>query len=241
MAKILILGDMAYKGEGFCTSAMAAGHRILLANDGPQGLDLLTHHRPHCVVLDTTIPRMEYARVLERLNGDRARIPVVVVAAQTQKHARQKCTSLGVERFVGRPLRNADCHGSVEHVLACASRWDGSYSVSENCPSHRIELAAPPHEVGEDEMCAIETEASFDIATSVVGTQAHNGHHIQLMDWPERTLESNTMNHNRTTLRAGNPIVPALQRACIRLLEWIPAVPPLPHFARQFALLFAST
>lgn len=57
------------------------GYRVLLAESGPQGLDLLQREHVHTVILDYRMPEMTGAEVAERIRAMRPGLPIIMLSA----------------------------------------------------------------------------------------------------------------------------------------------------------------
>lgn len=90
------------------------GYRVLLARDGAEALALLTSTeadipRPHALLLDIEMPKMDGFELLAILRGD-ARwqdLPVVMITSRTADKHRERALQLGATAYVGKPYREA--------------------------------------------------------------------------------------------------------------------------------------
>lgn len=237
MHKILIVGDMTFKRSGYCRRAVQQGHRILLASDAPQGLDLLRAEKPDCLILDHTIPRVETCATLKRLRRERSSVPVVVMTPATQNEARRHYQRLGVRKFVERPLDGEICHRMTEHVLTSARRWEGSYSPHyESCESG-IELTAPPTEIDsqESESASHVVAAENPVATSDVASPC-----ISLVGWPEKPVPRVRKNRHIAWKKEILRPFSALHRGWEAFREGLTTTVTVPRLARAMAMLFSG-
>jgi two-component system, response regulator len=93
----------------------AFAHRVVLARDGAEALDLLfcrgayVHRRfespPHLVLLDLKLPRINGHEVLRTIKGDeRTRaIPVIVLTSSDRDRDLVQCYKLGVNSYIQKP------------------------------------------------------------------------------------------------------------------------------------------
>jgi two-component system response regulator len=115
--EILLVEDDAADAEltMLALKESAFPHRIILARDGAEALDLLfcrgaqAHRRfenpPHLVLLDLKLPRVGGHEVLRALKADeRTRpIPVIVLTSSDQDRDLVECYRLGVNSYIKKP------------------------------------------------------------------------------------------------------------------------------------------
>src|SRR5215472_4431271 len=76
---ILIIDDQSLHRQ-YLTQVLAAGsYRLLEASDGAEGLATIRRERPHLVITDILMPKMDGYELLHRLRADHvlARTPVI--------------------------------------------------------------------------------------------------------------------------------------------------------------------
>ncbi len=83
-------------------------NELVVARDGQEALNYLFHNarRPHLVLLDLKLPRMDGLEVLRRLRDDeRTRfLPVVVLTSSTEDRDLIASYKLGVNSYVRKPV-----------------------------------------------------------------------------------------------------------------------------------------
>jgi class 3 adenylate cyclase len=82
------------------------GHRVVTAEDGPQGLELLRAEAFDVVLLDVIMPSMDGYGVLEQVKGDPAlrHIPVVMVTSVDDVDSAVRCIELGADDYLSKPI-----------------------------------------------------------------------------------------------------------------------------------------
>ena len=127
--EILLVEDDAADSEltMLALQEAAFAHRILLARDGAEALDILfcrgAHaHRhfenpPHLVLLDLKLPRVSGHDVLRALKADpRTRpIPVIVLTSSDQDRDLIQCYRLGVNSYIKKPSELLKFQETVRH------------------------------------------------------------------------------------------------------------------------------
>ena len=102
-AHILIVEDDAGVVEGLVRGLRKAGFRISLAMAGDQGLERILNEHFDLVLLDLMLPERTGFEVLEAIRT-RVFVPVIVLSALTDLHARLKSFETGAVDFVPKPF-----------------------------------------------------------------------------------------------------------------------------------------
>src|SRR5438105_13404911 len=99
MATVLAVDDHPDILELIRVNLELAGHRVVVARSGPEGLRLACHERPDLVLLDVMMPGMDGWTVLEHLKSEPAvaDVPVVLLTARTADTDRVRG---GIERAI---------------------------------------------------------------------------------------------------------------------------------------------
>jgi len=79
---------------------------ILTADDGVRALELLTHARPHALITDVMMPRMDGFRLCAAVRADPATagIPVIVLTALESERDRQRGLTAGADAYFTKPF-----------------------------------------------------------------------------------------------------------------------------------------
>jgi two-component system, cell cycle response regulator DivK len=88
MATVLLIDDSKFLRRANELSLMKAGHQIVTASDGEEGLRLAREKRPDIIVLDMMLPKLAGADLLQLLKADphTAKIPVIVLSSLPQNN-----------------------------------------------------------------------------------------------------------------------------------------------------------
>ncbi len=85
-----------------------AGHKVTVANDGEQSLDLFEHNQYDLAVLDMHMPGISGLDVIRQLRfmqaGYRVRTPVIVMSADATEQAMKDASSAGCQVFLTKPI-----------------------------------------------------------------------------------------------------------------------------------------
>jgi twitching motility two-component system response regulator PilH len=117
MALILIIDDSAFTRNKMRKVAAEAGHEIIEASDGAQGLQTLYNRHPDCVILDLIMPEIDGLKILRAVREKGIGIPVLVVTADIQDSVRRQCMDLGATAFLNKPVNEDELRSTIKKVL----------------------------------------------------------------------------------------------------------------------------
>jgi two-component system, cell cycle response regulator DivK len=82
------------------------GYEVLLADNGPGGIDMARAERPALILLDIQLPGMDGHAVARVLKADPVlqTIPIVAVTSYAMVGDRDKCMAAGAEGYIEKPI-----------------------------------------------------------------------------------------------------------------------------------------
>lgn len=97
-----------------------AGFRVLLANDGVAGLELVRAEHPDLVVTDALMPRMTGDEVVEAIGDDPELrdIPIIMATAAASPLRVKRMIALGCRAVLAKPLEELSLLAAVNDALA---------------------------------------------------------------------------------------------------------------------------
>lgn len=119
MAKILVIDDDFMFRLLLCKLLENAGHEVLEAENGQDGVDAVANSSPDLVVTDMEMPRLTGFELLKVLRADPAHadLPIVVVSAHETTADRDEAHELGCNAYVLKTLVPDDLVARVTSVL----------------------------------------------------------------------------------------------------------------------------
>ena len=117
MALILLIDDSDFARSLTARVLQKAGHRILEASDGLQGLKLLGSHTPDCIISDLLMPAMDGQKFLLALRAVSLEIPVLVLTADVQDKTRASCLQWGASEVIYKPPREEPLLAAVDKAI----------------------------------------------------------------------------------------------------------------------------
>ena len=119
------------------------GYRVLAAGDGARGLALARQERPHLVVLDVMLPRLnglDVCRALRR-EPDTQSMPIIMLTARVEEEDRLAGLDLGADDYVTKPFSPRELAARVRAVLRRAAVIPGGPGAPGDEP---VTLSAGP-------------------------------------------------------------------------------------------------
>jgi len=117
--------------------------KLLLAEDGVQGLETFRNEAPHLVVTDIMMPRMDGLDMTEAIRAEAPGTPIVVTTAFEQTHFLMRSIALGVDSYVLKPVQ-PDLFEAA--LLRCAHQLRAEEELRRHERVERELLLARHHE-----------------------------------------------------------------------------------------------
>lgn len=122
--KVLIIDDDPAGQRLMEYTLRREGYDVVLASDGPQGLEKARAERPDLVILDIMMPGMDGYEVSRQLRSTPATadLPVLMLTAKTQLTDKVSGFRAGADDYVTKPVEPAEVVARVKALLARARR-----------------------------------------------------------------------------------------------------------------------
>jgi len=106
MPRVLVIEDEADLRQVLEYNLVQAGHAVLLASNGRQGLDLAQSGRPDVVILDLMLPDLSGKDVCKTLKHDERtrQVPVIMLTARGEEVDRVVGFELGADDYITKPF-----------------------------------------------------------------------------------------------------------------------------------------
>ncbi|MCR6633177.1 MAG: ATP-binding protein [Magnetospirillum sp.] len=138
-----------------------AGHRVLVANNGMEAVELVRHGgRFDLILMDMQMPEMdglEATRAIRAMEGAAARLPIIALTANALRADEERCRAAGMDDFVAKPLDPDRLFGAMVRVLGGieAGRAANDVRPAVDLRLDDDELAAIENHVGREQMTQI--------------------------------------------------------------------------------------
>ncbi len=133
MARILLLEDDESLRPALSLILIQAGHTVMAAGDGEQGLALLGRFRPEVLVTDIVMPEKDGTAVLMEMRKVRGAVKIIAMSGggrQSPDDYLHVATLLGADRVLPKPFSREALLAAVESVLA-----EGAASLPGTAPA----------------------------------------------------------------------------------------------------------
>jgi PAS domain S-box-containing protein len=94
------------------------GYQPIVAWDGEEGLELSLEKRPHLILLDMRLPKMDGLDVLKELQERQSDIPVIFITAFEATEIVIEAFRLGARDYVVKPIDPKKMQETLQHVLS---------------------------------------------------------------------------------------------------------------------------
>ena len=84
-----------------------AGHHCTLAQDGEEGLDIISTQKFDAMVIDMNMPKVsgiEVVRFCRMMGGPLAKTPIIIFSASVTQEARDESFAAGADAFISKPI-----------------------------------------------------------------------------------------------------------------------------------------
>jgi two-component system alkaline phosphatase synthesis response regulator PhoP len=134
MARVLVVEDNPDLAYGLRNSLEIAGHDVVVAADGPSGVERARETDPDVIVLDLMLPGMDGYRVLRTLREDGLEMPVLILTARGEEADKVLGFRLGADDYVTKPFGVLELLARIDALLRRAGQWREAPA-----PAHPVE------------------------------------------------------------------------------------------------------
>jgi len=101
-----------------------AGHTVLVARDGAEGIAMAAAEKPDLVLMDLSMPGLDGWEATRRLKAapETRAIPVIALSSHAMAGDREKALAAGCDDYDTKPVDIARLRGKIDALLARAPR-----------------------------------------------------------------------------------------------------------------------
>ena len=104
MARILVVDDEPDAVELLQEFLTAKGYDVIIACDGEEALRQVKEHRPHLILLDVRMPKLNGMEVLKRVREIDHEVGVIMVTAVNEEETGREALKMGAFDYITKQL-----------------------------------------------------------------------------------------------------------------------------------------
>jgi DNA-binding response OmpR family regulator len=215
-AKILIIEDNQDLAFGLRTNLEVQGYTVLLAEDGPTGLQMALTRTPGLVILDLMLPGMGGIEVLKKFRKTDATTPILILTAKGSEVDKVIGLRLGADDYVTKPFGLMELMARVEALLRRTNPPAGQQRADFRFG--KIEINTGSQQVTRDGNPVVLTPKEYGLLLALVQRDGAVASRIELMSevWGHASaVISRTVDTHIAELRRKLEIDPARPRHII--------------------------
>ncbi len=166
---VLVVEDNADLAFGLKTALEFDGYDVVVAADGPSGLDRARTLEPDMIVLDLMLPGMNGYQVLKAIRGDDLDVPVLILTALGEEADKVLGFNIGADDYVTKPFGTLEFLARVKALLRRSGHSPaGANTEGEAEQFGRIVINPAPRTVHRDGETVSLTPKAFDLLLALV-------------------------------------------------------------------------
>ncbi len=117
--KVLLVEDEKNIILGVRTCLEAVGYEVHVVEDGEAALRFVRNEKPHLILLDLILPKVDGFEVCYNLKNDEETrdIPVVVLTAKAAEEDRKRAMEQGADAYMTKPFRPQELWDEIKRYL----------------------------------------------------------------------------------------------------------------------------
>ena len=117
MAKILVVDDTPEAVELLVEFLSTKGYEVLTATSGEEALRRVKEDRPHLVLLDVEMPKMNGMETLRRIREIDPEMGVIMATGVNEEDVGRKALEMGAFDYIVKPLDMKYLEGSLGYKI----------------------------------------------------------------------------------------------------------------------------
>ena len=104
MPRVLVVDDEPDAVELLTEFLRAKGYEVIAASDGEEALRKVKEDRPHLILLDVRMPKLNGMEVLRRVREIDREVGVIMVTAVNEEETGREALKMGAFDYITKPL-----------------------------------------------------------------------------------------------------------------------------------------
>ncbi|MBK6874978.1 MAG: response regulator transcription factor [Ignavibacteria bacterium] len=117
MIRILVIEDDPAISTGLKASLETEGYKILVVNDGEEGLNAAMNENPTLILLDIMLPSMSGLEICMKLRNKGVVTPIIMLTARTEEADKLLGFELGADDYVTKPFSMKELLARIKAIL----------------------------------------------------------------------------------------------------------------------------
>ncbi len=117
MNRVLITDDSLLQRKTLSAIVADGGYEVDTACNGQEALEKIQANPPDCLMLDMLMPVMDGIQVLETLEAQGVKLPIIVLTADVQEWLKNRCLELGATSFLNKPVKQDQLQQALRNIL----------------------------------------------------------------------------------------------------------------------------
>lgn len=116
---ILVVDDQDLVRSAILAALKKEGYNLLEASNGADALKIALQEKPHLIIADTVMPRMDGYEMFRAIQGNLSikHIPVVALSSKSSAEEEAKLLEMGYHDFVAKPINPVRLIARTRHAL----------------------------------------------------------------------------------------------------------------------------
>jgi len=116
---VLTVDDSRTMREMLRLALTDVGYRVVQAEDGVHGLEVLAHETPDVIVTDINMPRMDGFGFIEEVRSDPQNrgIPILVLTTESDAEKKNRARMAGATGWIVKPFHPEKLAAAIRRVL----------------------------------------------------------------------------------------------------------------------------
>ena len=122
MASILVIEDTADIRDILTRQLRYAGHQVIGAMNGVDGIACARAHLPDLIVMDLVMPLLDGWEAIRQLKADTrcAALPILAITARAQAETKEQARAVGCDAFISKPFTMQELFAVVNSLTGLA-------------------------------------------------------------------------------------------------------------------------
>jgi chemotaxis protein histidine kinase CheA/ActR/RegA family two-component response regulator len=119
LAKILIVDDSLSVRSSLSQLMLDAGYQPLVARDGIEAMDIIEKEKPHVILTDLEMPRMNGLELASHVRrSEQKNTPVIMITSRNMQKHRAQAMQIGINHYLTKPFEEDSLLSAIQSQLA---------------------------------------------------------------------------------------------------------------------------